>query len=265
MTPEELFKAGQLDDALRELQNQIRQDPSDEKLRIFLFQLLLINGEWARAHNQVKVIKELSAEAHLMAAVFQPLIEIEAFRKEVFSGLRSPLVFGEPEPFIGKLIQSLSLDPERSAQLRGEAFEEAPARSGQINGKAFEWIMDADCRLGPVLEIVVERKYYWMGFHHVKSISAEEPADLRDLVWIPVAIRLVNGGQLSGYLFVRYPGSESSSDPAIRLSRVTEWEALPGGMNIGLGQRLLATDQDDIPLLDLRLLEFETEYGISGE
>ena len=265
MTPEELFRAGRVDEALAELQVQIRKAPSNEKLRIFLFQLLIINGDWARAHNQLKVISELSADSHLLAAVFRPLIELEAYRAQVFAGQRSPLIFGEPEPFLGKLVQALSSEPEVAAELRAAAYEEAPARSGRLNGKPFEWIMDADARLGPVLEVAIERKYYWMGFHHLKSITTEAPTDLRDMVWLPAEFELVNGGRLSGFLYVRYPGSESAGNPAVRLSRVTEWEALPDGSNKGLGQRLLATDEDDFPLLELRQLEFHVDDGTAGE
>lgn len=265
MTAEELFKAGQLDESLSALQNEIRKAPADPKLRIFLAQLLMIDGTWDRAHNQLKVVGEMSSEAHLLAAIFRPLIELEAFRKEVFSGLRSPLIFGEPNPYMGKLVQALSASPEEAENLRAAALDEAPASSGKFNGQPFEWIMDADSRLGPMLEVAIERKYYWMGIHHLKSITANAPTDLRDLIWMPAVFELVNGGEVSGFLYVRYPDTEKSEDANIRLSKVTQWLDEPGG-NIGIGQRLLATDQEDLALLELRQMEFDlVEDGSSGE
>lgn len=265
MTAEELFKAGQLDESLAALQDEIRKAPANPKLRIFLAQLLMVNGAWNRAHNQLKVASEMSPEAHLMAAIFRPLIELEAFRKEVFSGQRSPLIFGEPEPYMGKLVRALSTQGEETQSLRAAALEEAPASSGQFNGRPFEWIMDADARMGPTLEVAIDRKYYWMGLHLLKSIKAAPPTDLRDLIWIPSEFELVNGGQVSGFIYARYPGTELAEDANVRLSKVTEWQDTPSG-SIGVGQRLLATDQDDFAILEFRHIEFEVEQdGSTGE
>lgn len=257
MTAEQLFKEGRLNESLEQLQQEIRKAPADAKRRTFLFQLLVINGAWERAFNQLKVIGELSAEGQLMASVFRPLLGLEPFRAEVFAGRRSPVLFGEPKPYQAKLVQALSSDPQQAASLRQAALEEAPAISGRLNGTPFEWIMDADARMGPVLEMVVEKTYYWLALEHVRSIKAQAPTDLRDMVWMPVELELVNGGQLSAFLFVRYPGSERSDDVGVRLSRLTQWEASEDGSQTGSGQRLLATDQDDHPLLELRDLVFD--------
>lgn len=265
MTAEDLFKAGQLDDALKALQNEIRKSPADPKLRIFLAQLLMVNGAWDRAHNQLKVLSEMSSDAHLLAAIFRPLIELEAFRSEVFAGKRSPLIFGEPAPYMGKLVKALSAGPAEAEELRAAALEEAPASSGKFNGKRFEWIMDADSRLGPMLEVAIDRKYYWMGFHHLKAIFAEAPSDLRDLIWMPATFELVNGGEVSGFIYVRYPGTEKSGDNTLMLSKGTEWISGSDGSVSGLGQRLLATDQEDLAILELRQAEFDLEDGTAGE
>ena len=37
---------------------------------------------------------------------------------------------------------------------------------------AFEWIADADDRLGPVLEAIVNGRYYWVPFERVRRIQA---------------------------------------------------------------------------------------------
>ena len=62
MIAEELLRAGRLDDALKALQEQVRSQPSNATLRIFLFQLAVM-GQWARAQNQLKVVGELDASA----------------------------------------------------------------------------------------------------------------------------------------------------------------------------------------------------------
>ncbi|HEV2703989.1 MAG TPA: type VI secretion system accessory protein TagJ, partial [Steroidobacteraceae bacterium] len=176
----------------------------------------------------------------------------------VYAGERSPLVFGEPEPWTALLIQALQLQPaghaEQARSARAEALELAPATAGTLNGSAFEWIGDADSRLGPVFEVLLNGAYYWIPLHRISSVKFEAPADVRDFVWMPATFIWSNGGEAVGLIPVRYPDSEHSTDPQIQLARKTEWQELGGEQYAGLGQRVLATDQGDFGLLDLREL-----------
>lgn len=165
-------------------------------------------------------------------------------RTQIFAGNRSPLVLGEPTERVGWLIQANHLVAEekyRAAQeLREKALDAAPAIPGTINGDDFEWIADADSRLGPVLEAIVDWKYYWVPFTAVKQMRIEAPASLRDLVCISVHFTWTNGGEAGGLIRVRYPDSESGEDDTLKLARKTEWAELSGSTSVGLGQRLLA-------------------------
>ena len=82
-----------------------------------------------------------------------------------------------------------------------------------------------------------------------------EPADLRDLVWLPAQFVWANGGEAVGLIPTRYPGSENTADSALQLSRTTQWREVTDGIHQGIGQRMLATDQDDYPLLGVRLVK----------
>ena len=88
----------------------------------------------------------------------------EALRAEVFAGKRGPLIFGDPQDWLGLLVQAAQLvaagNFAAADELRQQAFEAAPANPGQINGQDFEWLADADSRLGPVLEAMIDGKYY---------------------------------------------------------------------------------------------------------
>jgi len=264
MTAEEYLRAGQLDEALAALQQAIRSNPADAKLRIFLFQLQSISGAWQKALTQLNVISDMDAETAILAKIFTPVLNLEALRAEVFAGKRSPLIFGEPPEWIGKLLQANQLLTQgnyaASSELREQAFEEAPSAPGKINGAPFEWIADADSRLGPVIEAFLDGKYYWIPLSRIQTVVIEAPADLRDLVWLPAQFVWANGGQASGFIPTRYPGSESSPDSSLRLSRKTEWKTPAEGIFLGLGQRLFATDQTDVSLLDTRKIEF-TQSG----
>ena len=54
MTSEELVKAGQLTEALADLQGQVRAKPEDARLRTFLFQLHCVMGSWQKALTQLE-------------------------------------------------------------------------------------------------------------------------------------------------------------------------------------------------------------------
>ncbi len=102
-----------------------------------------------------------------------------------------------------------------------------------------------------MLEAMVDGKYYWVPFHRLRTLDIEAPADLRDQIWMPAHFVWANGGELFGFIPTRYPGSEASTDPALALSRRTEWQER-GDWFLGLGQRMLATDAGEHPLMDVR-------------
>ncbi|MDP3838537.1 MAG: type VI secretion system accessory protein TagJ [Methylococcales bacterium] len=263
MIAEQFIREGQPNEALQALQADIRKNPANAKLRTFLFQLLCVQGDWDRALAQLNVAGDLDAANLAMVQTYREAIACEVLRKQIFQGSKTPLVFGQPSQWIALLQQALALNAQGQHQeaqtLREQAFELAPATSGTINGEAFEWIADADARLGPVLEAIVNGRYYWIPFQQIGQIHIEEPADLRDVVWMPAHFVWTNGGEAFGLIPTRYPNSETSADDALRLARKTEWTALNDDTFIGLGQRLLSTNENDYALMDIREINFTAE------
>jgi type VI secretion system protein ImpE len=255
---EQSLKGGDPLAALAQLQEQVRAKPADFKLRIFLFQLLCVLGHWERALNQLNVASNLDPSAIGMAQMYGDAIRCEAIRADVFDGKKSPMIFGEPDQWLALLIESLLVagrgEPQRSHELRARAFEDAPATQGNIDAKPFEWIADADSRLGPVLEAVINGRYYWVPFSRLLKIEIEPPEDLRDVVWMPARLEFENGGASVALIPTRYAGSQSSSDGLIALARKTEWEEIGPDTHRGLGQRILATDTDEVPLMEVRAI-----------
>ncbi len=262
MSAEQSLQQGQLDRALSELQQQVRQRPADAKLRVFLFQLLAVLGQWERALNQLNVAGELDSSTLPMVQTYREALQCEQLRAQVFSGQRSPLVFGEPEQWLALLIQAqqpfASGDYAQAGDLRAQALETAPTTSGTIDGRPFQWLADADPRLGPVLEAIVNGRYYWIPFHNIHRIELEAPSDLRDMVWTAAQFTWANGGATVGLIPTRYPATEQHDDSALKLARKTEWHDIGDDLQIGLGQRLLATDDADYALLDTRSIVLDT-------
>lgn len=261
-SPEEFLAAGQPEQALQALQKRVREHPADAKLRVFLFQLLSVLGQWDRALTQLNVAAELDPAALAMAQMYREALRCEVLRGEVFAGKRSPLLLGQPDQWLALLIESNLVaargDLGASRRLHDEAFDQAPATSGIIDGKPFEWIADADMRLGPVCEAVLNGKYYWIPFSRLSRIDIEAPADLRDFVWMPAHFLFANGGEALGVIPTRYPGSESSADGLLQLARKTEWLEGSDGAYTGLGQRLWSTDGGEFALMDTRCIELHT-------
>ena len=254
--------------ALARLQEDVRARPADAKLRIFLFQLLCVLGQWERALTQLKVASEMEPLALPMAQMYGDAVRCEAVRDEVFEGRKSPMILGEPDQWLALLIESRlragSGDAAQAEELRSRAFEAAPVSSGVLNGQPFEWIADADSRLGPVLEAIINGRYYWVPFARLASVTIEKPDDLRDLVWMPAQLRFQNGGESLALIPTRYPGSAASGDGAVALARKTEWEAFAEDAYRGIGQRILATDTGETPFLELRTLSFGEDAGPAG-
>lgn len=235
----------------------IRKEPAKADLRVLLFQLYCITGDWQRALGQLSSAAMLDPAAEEMARAYREVLRCEVYRGRVFAGSKVPLLLGEPEVWLAKLLESLRLDAagatEEAAALRAEALAMAPARAGRIGEQSFEWIADMDLRLGPVLEAMINGKYYWVPFHQLTSIEIETPVDMRDLVWIPAKLVFVTEGEQVAFLPVRYPGTEASGDEQCLLARKTDWRE-PDGV-AGIGQRMFMTDTDEFPVLDTRRIE----------
>ncbi|WP_370300625.1 type VI secretion system accessory protein TagJ [Pseudooceanicola sp.] len=262
MSPEDHLKAGDPEAALAALQAKVRADAADPKLRVFLFQLLCVLGDWKRAIAQLKLCAEMDAGLTLMARTYREAIICEVYREKVFAGDKEPLVFGEPQQWLALLIEAQKLLAQgraaEAADLRARAFDAAPVTAGEADGVRFDWIADADMRLGPVLEVIVNGRYFWMPFSALEAVEVEAPADLRDLVWTAASLTLANGGQVPALIPTRYAGTTTAGDGAERLAHATRWQDAGGETFAGIGQRLLATDQAEIALMDLRLLKLDS-------
>ena len=241
------------------LKAEVRRAPRDAKLRTFLFQMFCITGEWDRALTQLGVAGELDRSTDAMVQTYRVLVRCEVLREKVFAGARTPTVIGDPGQWLPLLIEATRMlaadDAAGAARLRDAAFDAAPARPARVNGTDVDWIADADPRLGPTIEAVIDGKYAWIPYERIAAVEIEPPQDLRDQVWMPASFTWTNEGTAVGFIPTRYPGTTASEDPALLLARRTEWRDL-GDWSIPTGQRMFVTDTDETALMDLRALRF---------
>ena len=74
MPAQQFIRDGNLIGALTALQNAVRKNAADVKLRIFLFQLLAVLGQWSRALTQLNLAGELDASTLPMVQTYREAI-----------------------------------------------------------------------------------------------------------------------------------------------------------------------------------------------
>ncbi|MFV0623273.1 type VI secretion system accessory protein TagJ [Sphingomonas sp. ac-8] len=250
---DELLRAGDLDGARRVLVEVARRDPGDVPTRLFLFQLLAVAGEWAKAKTQLATLAQLSPEAQMLSVVYGQALDAEEQRAAVLAGSQRAAIHGGSAWAEG-VAEAIELeargDPAQAEACRDAAFAAAPDTPGTLDGTDFDWIADADPRFGPTIEAVLGGRYGLLPFDAIAKLTSEGPRDLRDLVWYPVEITLKAGPRVAALLPVRYPGIPEQGPE--RFARATGWT----DEGRGIGQRLWSTsDGEDHGLLSIRSLE----------
>lgn len=258
MNAEDLLKAGDILAARAALAAELRAKPNDVRARQFFWQLLTIVGDFDKANAQLKALGGVQASAMMLGSVYMQAINAERLRSKTFAGEIAPKSLVGTEPWVQGLLDALAatIKSVPGAGTRHEtALGDAPTTSGNIEGEAFEWLADADNRFGPMLECIIGADYGFIPFAAMNRIRAADVADLRDTVWRPAEISLKSGQSSMAFIPARYPGTTNSSDAALILGRRTDWIVVDD-LEIGLGQRLLATESRDLGVLeafDIRL------------
>ncbi|MBU3004981.1 type VI secretion system accessory protein TagJ [Paraglaciecola arctica] len=260
MNAESLLKSGDLASCKIQLFNEIKKDPSNLQLRIFLFQLSCISRDWKRAVTQLDVLKDLSDSTLAMVSTYKQLIECEFRREKVLTGDIQPICFGEPSNWLASYIEAYKQycdnNIEQAQTLLQSAAELAPAISGTIDDEPFEWISDGDLRFGPAIEVMLNGGYYWLPLEYISEIKFEAVEDLRDLVWRPANLTLKNKGQLVVFMPVRYPITEQTTDAQL-LARTCDWQEPLENFYVGHGQRVFITDKAEYPILNITSIKLQ--------
>lgn len=243
------------------LKEEVRKAPAHIELRVRLFALHCVLGRWDKALMDLDVVKNLDASWTLPAQMYQSLLGAELLRREVFAGRVKPAIMGEPDPWVGWNVQAFALEAEgkvaEAVDLRNEAWASAPEHKCLVDGRACQWLSDADRRLGPVLEVVLDGKYFWIPYGQLRKIEVTPPEFLVEVVWVPAKLTLQGGAELAGHLPARYPGTEDASDGEICLGRRTDWLTNAPGSSRPLGQKMLESEAEEFGLLECRSIEFE--------
>ena len=259
MDADQLLRDGDLDGARSALVETLRDNPADARARMFLFQLLAVAGEWEKARTHLDALARISPDARMLATVYSMAMKAEEQRAAIFAGReRMPVIRGAwCEGLADAIMHYAKGDAAEANAARDAALDQAPDTPGEIDRVRFDWITDADARFGPTLEVIIQGRYGLVAFSEVSVLQSEGPKDLRDTVWYPVQIQFREGQSVAALLPTRYPGSERSSDLALRMGRGTGWQEEAAGES-AFGQHLLTlSGGEDIGLLTVRSLTFD--------
>lgn len=229
MTPHAHFQAGELDQAIMVLGEELRSNPLDPQRRTFLFELLCFAGQYDRAEKQLDILAgQAGEEKSLGLLAYRSALHAQRTREAMF----------------------LSGDyPQAQAE---------PAGNGFCNGETFEDFSDTDPRVGEHFELFVAGSYTWVPFRFVQNLDIEPPTKLRDLLWAKGRVTLVPGApfQEMGEVFlpVLTPLAHKSSDASVRLGRATLWTVEKNGEQVPDGQKIFQVDDVEMPFLEVRRL-----------
>ncbi len=260
-TAKELFRSGELTAAITQLISEVKARPTDTSARIFLFELLCLAGEWERAERQLDVIATQGAQTELGVMAYRNCLKAERERRKLWAEGAEPHFLADPPAYV-----ELHLDAIRQAResnfaaaraLLDRAEEQRPALPGTVDGAAFYDWRDADDFVAPVLEVAVKDQYAWIPLAQIRRLQIGRPEQLRDLLFAPVRVELMDGMQGQFFLLALYAGSSEAANEQAKLGRATEWQAYSDDLARGVGARLWMIGDDDKLVFDVESVEFQ--------
>lgn len=267
MDAAELYRAGNLAQAIQEATAAVRKKPADIVPRGFLSELLCIAGNLDRADAQLEIVTNQQPEAIAGVSLMRQLIRAARSRQEFFDAGRVPEVLSEPTPSVRKSLEAQALlrsgDSVGAAKLLQDVEETRPKVSGTMTvageaGKTFADLRDLDDLACSVFEVLTSTgKYYWVPMENVVSLSPRKPERPIDLLWLPAEMSVKNGPDGVVYIPSIYGGTALDGDASLLLGRATEWDESTADIVRGTGLRMFLMDDADLSPFELGEIEFD--------
>jgi type VI secretion system protein ImpE len=252
----ELYKAGQLPEAIEEQLKEVKAHAGDQSKRLFLFELLAFAGDLERARRQIGVLNYTEPELVMAVHAYDQLLTAEEARRKLFGNGQAPQFLAPAPEHVSLRLKAVDLlrqgQSAEAAATIAKADAAAPAVTGQLNGKPFSLFRDCDDLFGPVLEVMAKGKYFWVPLEQIDSLALSAPKFPRDLLWLTGHLAVREGPEGDVFLPTLYPNSHDSPDNDIKLGRKTDWSSEAPVRGVGL--RTYIRDDDAIGILELREL-----------
>jgi type VI secretion system protein ImpE len=256
VTANELFEAGQLQEAVDAQIQKIKGRPADQAARLFLVELLLFQGEDDRAKKHLEMLQYDAPQAQAGLELIKACFAAAQERREVLAGRAQPMGLKESPEHVRLRLQALEQfsqgHAEEANQLLDLANVAMPGAAGTVDGQAVAACRDGDDLFGSVLEVFSRGKYCWVPLEQIEKLTIAPAKSPRDVLYVPAHLALHGGLEGDVHLPGIYPESQGSDDPDIRLGRATDWQGGEGRPIRGIGGKTWLLENSTKPLLHIR-------------
>lgn len=250
MTAKELFEDGKLADAIREQFLAVERNPQDDTLRLALCEFLAFDSRFKT------IIEQLERFENKDEAFYE---FIEDWREIILADLQrhncdEPSFFMEEPDHVKCSMKAVS---NKDADLLDEAMEMLPVVEGHLDGREFEGCRDSDDALAGQLEFFVNGEYTRVPWEQLRKIRLGNLECLRDQLYRPTTITLVNGKSYEGYVPTHYVKNEMTTEE-LRCGMGTDYFEEEYGIK-GHGIKLLMIGEEELNLTEFTQLEIRVQ------
>jgi type VI secretion system protein ImpE len=254
-----LLASAQLDEAITQMNQQVRANPSAIEPRAMLAELLCVAGNLERADVLLDAITGLDPGAAVGVALFRQLVRAEQARQQFYTQGRLP-------DFVVKPDEVLELELKAAVALREGAQDEARDRlaerdakrtaiAGTADGEPFDELRDLDDLSAGHLEVLTSNgKYLWVPLSIVSELEFRRPERQRDLLWPRARLAVTEGPE--GEIFIPAVYFAADSTPAQRLGHETSFVGESGAPVLGRGLRTFLVGETSRTIHELGKLTF---------
>lgn len=253
MSPIELFEEARLTEAIAAQSEIVRAQPHEIPERFLLCDFLAFAGQRDGVREHLDQIDPIPAIAAYLAE-WRALLSADDLRH---SGKAPALLMDPPANFSRRVQASAAAASgriEEAIALLDDADEAADCLTGHVDGREFEGWRDTDDLLGSVLEVFTDGRYFWLPVEQVQKLRLEDANELRDTLYRPANILLVDGRRLEVFLPALYVGTSTHEEDGIRVGAGIDWVERDGLMR-GIGARTMLFGEEELNLNEFRQVE----------
>ena len=239
---DDYIRGGDLDAARGALVEAVRNDPSAVGHRLALAEVLIVFGDFERADTHLNAAQNLDVGYAVAVALTRQLIRAATWRNETFTAGRPPDLVTARSAAIDAGLAALLAEREDGGPACAED-EASAAIHGAVDGRAFAGWRDGDDRTAGVLEVMTSTgTYLWVPLSHIRCLRLEAVQRLRDVIWRPAELDIVDGPSGIVYLPAIYHAAPAEQTPQQMLGRETDWRERVTTRGLGLRTWLIGDD-----------------------
>ncbi len=257
--------AGELQAAIKHVQDLVRKTPSALDMRACLIELLCLAGDIERADEVLSTLAKHNPDWIPGAANLRQLLRAQQARLALREGKLADDVVATPGPALEALLAlnlHLSQGDLAEASKAAAALEASRTPCVVQVGDAVGDIRDCDDSLGGYVEgLGTDGRYYLWQWSEVQSIRLHTPSSPVEMIWRRADFELADGRQGEVFLPLTYAASSTDSQ---RLGRETDWLEHADGLVTGVGTKTYLVGDTAVVLDGTSVVERQHAEEISN-